>query len=71
MVDCSKGESTLGLRFRTSARCRLVVSTDASFAPGGGLSHGSVVAMIGGSDGTPIMWRSSKQPWEHRGCHFG
>ena len=35
---------------------------NASFAPGRGLSHGSVVAMIVGSDATPIMWRSSKQP---------
>ena len=63
MLDYLRGEPTLGLRFRTSSRCRLVVSTDASFVPGGGLSHGSVVAMIGGSDGTPIMWRSSKQPF--------
>ena len=30
-----------------------MVSTDASFAPGGGLIHGSVVAMIGGSGGAP------------------
>ena len=34
--------------------------TDASFAPGGGLPHGSVVAGMGS---TPVMWRSSKQPF--------
>ena len=47
VLDYLRQKPTLGLRFRTSARCRLAVSTDASFAPGGGLSHGSVVATIG------------------------
>ena len=50
----------MGLYFRKKGGNVLEVATDASFAPGGGLSHGSVVASMGG---TPVMWRSSKQPF--------
>ena len=45
--------------FRAGSSNDLEVATDSSFSPGGGLSHGSVVAMVGG---TPILWTSSKQP---------
>ena len=34
------------------------VYTDASFAPGGGLSHGSVVVLW---NGAPLAWKSSRQ----------
>ena len=50
----------VGLTFKSGATNELEVATDSSFSPRGGLSHGSVVAMVGG---TPILWKSSKQPF--------
>ena len=50
----------VGLTFRAGSSNSLEVATDSSFSPGGGLSHGFVVAMVGG---TPVLWRSSKQPF--------
>ena len=38
----------------------LQVWTDASFAPGGGLSHGGLIITWKGS---PVVWRSSRQPF--------
>ena len=40
------------------AERKMEVYTDASFAPGGGLSHGSVVVLW---NGAPLAWKSSRQ----------
>ena len=47
-------------RYRKKCGFGLESTSDASFAPGGGHSHGAVITLLGGS---PIAWKFSKRPF--------
>ena len=50
----------VGIWYRKKQGFGLESTSDASFAPGGGHSHGAVITLLRGS---PIAWKSSRQPF--------
>lgn len=50
----------IGIWYRRRQDLVLESTSDASFAPGGGHSHGAVITLLGGS---PTAWKSSRQPF--------